>query len=145
MDLSVVPFEPITVGSGQGTAEKQGRLSKAIQERISTNELERLRKGREGRLVTVTVIFYLWKGAPSITNTRPVKDIDNLLKVLFDVLKLGPNGLGLVAEDSYICEVYATKQLVAEEEEEGYRIIIEEYADKPMLHTLEQFYSAQKK
>ena len=144
LDLSIVPFEPITTGSGQGVAEKQGRLGKAIMERISPNDLAQLTKERGNRLVTVTVLFYLWKGSSDVTNTRPVKDLDNLLKILFDVLKLGPHGLGLVEEDSFICEVYASKQLVESEEEEGYRIIVEEYEDMEMLRTLTKFYSERK-
>ncbi len=136
LDISIVPFEPITPGSGQSIAEKQSRLAKAIQERIPAENLTRLRDEAANRLVTLTVLFYLWKGSSTVTNTRPVKDLDNLLKILFDVLRLGPQGLGIVESDSYICEVYANKQLVDSQEEEGYRIIVEEYEDEPMLSTL---------
>jgi hypothetical protein len=58
--------------------------------------------------------------------------------VLFDVLKVGPHGVGLIESDSYICEVHATKQLVAEEKDEGYRISITEYNDEWMLRTLKK-------
>jgi len=81
-------------------------------------------------------LFYLWKGSPSVTDTRPVKDIDNLLKILLDVLGSGPQGLGLLESDSFISELYASKQLVGSEEEEGYRIVVEEYKDEEMLRTL---------
>ena len=87
------------------------------------------------------VSFLLWKGSPNITNTRPVKDLDNLLKIVFDVLRNHPQGLGIIEEDSYIGEVYATKQLVDKEEDEGYRIIIEEHHDPEMLRTLKQYYA----
>ena len=70
-----------------------------------------------------------------------MKDLDNLLKIVFDVLRHGPQGLGIIEEDSYIGEVYATKLLVNKEEQEGYRIIIEEHRDPEMLRTLRQFYS----
>jgi hypothetical protein len=43
--------------------------------------------------------------------------------------------------DRYIGEVYATKQFVSREEEEGYRIIIEEHHDPEMLRTLKEYYS----
>jgi Holliday junction resolvase RusA-like endonuclease len=141
LDLTIAPFEPLTPGNGQNTVEKKERLANAIKERIPQENLERLRHQLAGRLVGVTVVFLLWKGSPNITNTRPVKDLDNLLKIVFDVLRQGPTGLGIIEEDSYIGEVYATKQLVDTEEQEGYRIIIEEHHDPEMLHMLRQFYS----
>ena len=67
--------------------------------------------------------------------------MDNLLKIVFDVLRNGPQDLGIIKEDSYIGEVYATKQLVNKEEDEGYRIIMEEYRDQQMLRTLKEYYS----
>ncbi len=141
LDLTIIPFEPITPGNGQNTVEKKEKLANAIKERIPQEDLERLRRQLAGRLVAITVVFLLWKGSPNVTNTRPVKDLDNLLKIVFDVLRQGPQGLGIIEEDSYIGEVYATKQLVSKEEDEGYRIIIEEHHDPEMLRTLRQFYS----
>ena len=52
-----------------------------------------------------------------------------------------PQGIGIIEEDNYIGEVYATKQLVSREENEDYRIIIEEHHDPEMLRTLKQYYS----
>ncbi len=145
LDIAVVPFEPLTTGSGQKIAEKEDRLKKAILERVKPEELKELAENRKERLVTLTVLFFLWKGSPKITNTRSVKDLDNLLKIVLDVLKLGPQGLGIIEEDSYVCEVYSAKQLVDDEKEEGYRIIVEEYEDDAMLGTLKRFYSTTKK
>jgi Holliday junction resolvase RusA-like endonuclease len=141
LDLTIAPFEPLTPGNGQNTSEKKEKLANAIKERIPQGNLERLRQQLAGRLVAVTVVFLLWKGSPNVTNTRPVKDLDNLLKIVFDVLRQGPQGLGIIEEDSYIGEVYATKQLVSREEDEGYRIIIEEHHDPEMLRTLKQYYA----
>ena len=141
LDLTIAPFEPLTPGNGQNIGEKKEKLANAIKERLTEESLEKLRHQLAGRLVGVTVVFLLWKGSPSVTNTRPVKDLDNLLKIVFDVLRQGPKGLGIIEEDSYIGEVYATKQLVSREEDEGYRIIIEEHHDPEMLRTLKQFYS----
>ena len=140
-DLTITPFEPLTPGNGQNTSEKKEKLANAIKERISQENLERLRRQLDGRLVGITVVFLLWKGSPNVTNTRPVKDLDNLLKMVFDVLRQVPQGLGIIEEDSYIGEVYATKQLVSKEEDEGYRIIIEEHHDPEMLRTLREYYS----
>jgi len=140
LDIAVVPFEPLTA-SGQNTVEREGRLKKAILEKIKSDELESLKKNRADRLVTLTVLFFLWKGSPKVTNTRPVKDLDNLLKIVLDVLKLGSQGLGIIEEDSYVCEVYSAKQLVDDEKEEGYRLIVEEYQDDAMLKALKHFYA----
>jgi Holliday junction resolvase RusA-like endonuclease len=140
-DLTIASFEPLTPGNGQNVIEKKEKLANAIKERLSKDDLENLRRQLEGKLVAITVVFLLWKGSSTVTNTRPVKDLDNLLKIFFDVLKNGPLGLGIIEEDSYIGEVYATKQLVSREEDEGYRIIIEEHHDPEMLRTLKQFYS----
>ncbi|HEV2119896.1 MAG TPA: hypothetical protein VGS11_07325 [Candidatus Bathyarchaeia archaeon] len=141
LDLTIAPFEPLTPGNGQNTVEKKEKLANAIKERLSKDDLERLRQQLAGRLVAVTVVFLLWKGSPTVTDTRPVKDLDNLLKIVFDVLRRRPQGIGIIEEDSYIGEVYATKQLVTREEDEGYRIIIEEHHDPEMLRTLKQYYS----
>jgi len=141
LDLTIAPFEPLTPGNGQNKGEKKEKLANAIRERLSEDDLERLKHQLAGRLVGITVVFLLWKGSPSVTNTRPVKDLDNLLKIVFDVLRQGPKGLGIIEEDSYIGEVYATKQLVGREEDEGYRIIIEEHHDPEMLRTLKEYYS----
>jgi len=140
-DLTIAPFEPLTPGNGQNTGEKKEKLANAIKGRLSPDDLERLRHQLAGKLVAITVVFLLWKGSPSITNTRPIKDLDNLLKIVFDVLRHSPQGLGIIEEDSYIGEVYATKQLVNREKEEGYRLIIEEHHDPEMLRTLKQYYS----
>jgi Holliday junction resolvase RusA-like endonuclease len=145
LDINVVPFEPVTTGSGQNIGEKEGRLKKAIMERLKPDELAELAKNRADRLVTLTVLFFLWKGSPKVTNTRPVKDLDNLLKIVLDVLKLGPQGLGIIEEDSYVCEVYSAKSLVDSEKEEGYRIIVEEFQDDAMLGVLKKFHAGAKK
>jgi len=144
LDINVVPYEPSTA-SGQNLPERETKLKKAIMERVKPEELAQLTKNRSDRLVTLTVIFSLWRGAPKITNTRAVKDLDNLLKIVLDVLKLGPQGLGIVEEDSYVCEVYSMKQLVDDEKDEGYRIIVDEYKDDAMLALLKRSRTAQKK
>ena len=145
LDIPVIPFEPGTPGSGKDIGEKQGKLRSAILERVSQEELSKYKQALKGRLVTITLGFFLWKGSSKTTNTRAVKDLDNLMKILFDVLGKGQQGLGLLEEDSYICEVYAKKELVENSSEEGLRIIIEEYEDEQMLRTLNEFYAKKSK
>lgn len=141
VDIPVIPFEPPTTGSGHDIGEKQGKLRTAILQRVTQAELGKFKDELKGRLVTITLGFFLWKGSSKTTNTRAVKDLDNLMKIIFDVLGKGQQGLGLLEEDSYICEVYANKELVEEQSEEGLRIIIEEYEDDGMLRTLKDFYA----
>jgi Holliday junction resolvase RusA-like endonuclease len=141
LDLTITPFVPITPGSGQNTGEKKEKLANAVKERIAPNALISLKGELAGRLVKIIVVFFLWMGASNISNTRPVKDLDNLLKILLDVLKVGSHGVGIIEEDSFICEIYAGKQVVDREEDEGYRIIIEEYHDPKMLGILKEYYS----
>lgn len=145
VDIPVIPFEPPTTGSGHDIGEKQGKLRSAILERVTQAEVAKFKDALKGRLVTITLGFFLWKGSTKTTNTRAVKDLDNLMKIIFDVLGKGQQGLGLLEEDSYICEVYAKKELVEESSEEGLRIIIEEYEDEGMLHTLKDFYAKKSK
>jgi len=40
------------------------------------------------------------EGSPNVSNTRPVKDLDNLLRIVFDVLRYGPQVLGSQARSS---------------------------------------------
>ena len=145
VDIPVIPFEPPTTGSGHDIGDKQGKLRNAIMERVSQSELGKFREALKGRLVTITLGFFLWKGSTKTTNTRAVKDLDNLMKIIFDVLGKGQQGLGILEEDSYICEVYAKKELVEDQAEEGLRIIIEEYEDEDMARTLKEFYAKKSK
>ncbi len=145
VDIPVVPFEPPATGDGHDTAGKQTKVKTAILSKVSEQELAKFKEALKGRLVSITLAFFLWKGSARTTNTRPVKDLDNLMKILFDVLGKGPQGLGLLEEDSYVCEVYAKKELVDDESEEGLRIIIEEYQDEGMLGTLSQFHAKKSK
>jgi Holliday junction resolvase RusA-like endonuclease len=145
VDIPVIPFEPPTTGNGKDIGERQGKLRNAILERITQAELAKFKEALKGHLVTMTLGFFLWKGSTKTSNTRAVKDLDNLMKIIFDVLGKGQQGLGLLEEDSYICEVYAKKELVEDQAEEGLRIIIEEYEDEVMQKVLKEFYSKKSK
>lgn len=135
LDVTVVPFE-LLVGSA---GEKLVKLKKSIQEKIQPGNLTLLKEERYARLVTLTVVFYLWKGSGK-ANPRPAKELSSLLRPIFDVLQTGEQGLGIVEKDSYVCEVYATKELVENEKEEGYRIIMEEFENEEMLASLNAHY-----
>jgi len=137
LDITVVPFEPLF---GSATSEKLVKLKKAVQEKIQPpGNLTVLKEERYSRLVTLTVVFYIWKGAGKV-NPRSAKELTSLLRPIFDVLQTGDQGLGIIEKDSYICEVYATKELVESEKEEGYRIIMEEFENEEMLGVLNSIY-----
>jgi hypothetical protein len=48
-DLTIAPFEPLTPGNGQNKGEKKEKLANAIKERLSEEDLERLRRQLAGR------------------------------------------------------------------------------------------------
>ncbi len=97
LDLTLVSFEPVTRGNGQNVEEKKAKLRKAILSQISPEDLARVKAQLDGKLVSLSVLFYLWKGKAEASNTRPVKELDNLLKVLFDVLRRGEQGVEVIA------------------------------------------------
>jgi len=37
-DLTIAPFEPLTLGNGQNTSEKKAKLANAIKDRISAED-----------------------------------------------------------------------------------------------------------
>src|SRR5690242_7352631 len=112
LDVIVTPFEPPAMGQGQDKVEKKQRVAKAIQDRLLPTKLAELQDHRADRLVAATVSFSLWRGTAQTTISRSVKDLDSLLEVLFDAIKFGPPGIGIIESDSYVCRVRASKLLV---------------------------------
>jgi hypothetical protein len=138
LEVVVTSFEPPAMGDGKDFVEKKRRIANILLEKIPNHRLVELQNQRSHSLVTLTVVFSLWEGTSKTTNTRFVKDLDSLLEILFDALKPGPPGIGIVESDSYICEVYASKELVDTEDEEGFRLTLVEYKDEKMLKTLQE-------
>jgi Holliday junction resolvase RusA-like endonuclease len=136
LEIRVVPFEPFAWVAGKRTGKREDKLSERIRQEIPLHRFTEFLEGRADRLVALRVQFFLWEGSSNVTNTRSIKDVDNLLNVVFDVLKVGPHGVGLIESDSYICDAHATKHLVADAKDEGYKISIEEYGDQRMLGIL---------
>ena len=134
-------FDPVTPRTGAATTARKAKLLNAILEQVTPEDLLRAREKLHNRVVRLSVVFNLWKTPPTESDTRWIKDIDNLLKILFDVLGRGEQGLKLVEDDSYICQVQATKRLVSSKDEEGYRVRIEEHPDEQMLRSLNESFS----
>ena len=138
-DYILIRMEPATAGPGKNVALRKDKLRRAFQEQVSPSVLDRIKQTLSGQLVRISVTFLLWKSSPEFTNTRPVKDLDNLLKILLDVIGSSNGGLGLVEEDSYICEINAKKELVDYEKDEGYKITFGPHNDAEMLEVLNNY------
>ena len=131
-----VPLEPVAVRTGSKSTKRKAELRKAILRQVSEEKLQGAKEKLRNRIVTLFVVFHLWKGPPTIAETSWTKDIDNLLNVLFDVLGSGAEGLKLIEDDGYICNVQATKLLVTDKATQGYEIKLFEYTDDQMLRSL---------
>jgi Holliday junction resolvase RusA-like endonuclease len=124
-------FEPHVLGTGKGhKIEVKRSLRNAILQKVGPAGIEKARRRLDGSGLSVTVDFYLWKGAPGVTETRRKKDIDNLLKTVLDVIQSDLDnttrgkGLGLIDDDNEVWEINARKRLVESEAEEGISITI---------------------
>lgn len=125
--ISLRYFEPKTARS-----QKEVKQKKELKEEIEKKEIKKLpkiKKSCQGKTkFAIDVKFFLWDD--SGVEGRTKKDLDNLLKVVFDVLaeymdsnKKYP-GLGLMQNDKMISEVHATKKIVKKRKDEGLDIKI---------------------
>ena len=124
--ISLRDFEPKTARS-QKEVKQKIELRDTIDDNIEN--LYKIKKACEGKTkFSLDVKFFLWDG--SGVEGRTKKDLDNLLKVVFDVLPeyMDKNekysGLGLMKNDNMICKVSATKEIVKKEKDEGIDIKI---------------------
>jgi Holliday junction resolvase RusA-like endonuclease len=133
-----VPLEPVAIRAGSKGTKRKAELRKAILRQVSEEQLQGAKEKLRNRIVTLFVVFHLWKGPPTVAETTWTKDVDNLLNVLFDVLGCGAEGLKLIEDDAYICDVQATKKLVTDKANQGYEIKLLEYKDDQMLRSLNE-------
>jgi len=124
--ISLRYFEPKTARS-QKEVKQKNVLKDEIEKK--PKNLAKIKKSCQGKTkFALDVKFFLWDG--SGVEGRSKKDLDNLLKVVFDVLadymdsnKKYP-GLGLMQNDKMIHEVHATKKIVKKRKDEGLDIKI---------------------
>ena len=129
--LSIKGFTPQTVKKGKQTTERKEKLQNAFVQQNSN--LEEIRKKCIGKKLSICVTFYLNKN--TLDKSSYKKDLDNLLKILMDVVKeemdddQKKTGLGLVVEnkDEDIHEIICRKKFVSNHTEEGIDLIISEY------------------
>jgi len=117
--ISVRKFKPKTVKKGKETTKRKN--------------LSELQDKCKGKKLSINVTFYLNEDTPDKTSYK--KDLDNLLKILMDVIKeeMDDNekkiGLGLVIEnkDEEIFEIICHKEFVSNEDDEGIDLVVSEW------------------
>jgi len=130
-EISVRKFKPKTVKTGIETTMRKMDLQEAF---VEQNEnLSELQDKCQGKKLSLNVTFYLNTNTPDKTSYK--KDLDNLLKILMDVIKeeMDDNekkiGLGLVIEnrDEEIFEIICHKEFVTSEDDEGIDLVVSEW------------------
>ena len=119
-EIKIRGFNPRT--SNIKKIERKGLLKKEIMSKIG-KDLKKIQDRCKKRPLLIDVRFYLYY---SDEQGRTKKDLDNLLKILLDVLSVnminGQNpieGLGIVMDDSDIRKITCEKQIVNSIEGEG--------------------------
>jgi Holliday junction resolvase RusA-like endonuclease len=156
-DLSTEPYFEVDVYNCEPPVIHPGRKGKNIQKKLVLQKAivdaskpealtEAVTAGKD-TVVSVEVHFRLLEATGKMSNTRSVKDLDNLLKGILDVLKNRSQGIGLgiIEGDHYVCELLATKTLVDTKEKEGFRVTVSKFADQRMLPTLRNYDKSQRK
>jgi len=129
--LSVRKFKPKTVKTGIETTMRKMDLQEAFVEQ--NPNLSKLQEECKGKQLSINVTFYLNTNTPDKTSYK--KDLDNLLKILMDVIKEEMDdsekntGLGLVIEnrDEEIFEIICHKEFVQSEDDEGIDLVVSEW------------------
>ena len=129
-------YIPLTAGHGDEVKRKEELLKKILE---SINDVSGNPQICLNKKLSLNVCYYLYydKKNPQ----RYEKDLDNLLKLLLDVLPQHmdntptpkPKGLGLMRDnhDRMIFEIICNKKLVEDESNEGIDIEIREVNSRP--------------
>lgn len=134
-EITVKPFEPKTAKSQEEVRRKK-ELRDFIKENSSNLDTV-INSCRDKEKVTVDVCFNLYDGIKNDT-TRYDKDLDNLLKIVLDVLPDYMDnkqedreiGLGIIQNDKQVFEIHSYKKFVQDISQEGIDIIISEFITK---------------
>lgn len=128
--IRVREYNPVT--SRKYPKKRKIQLKERLQEEIVKRDLklEKIQKRCKGRPLSVKIRYYLLKSNEEGTAK---KDLDNLLKILFDVLSddmIKNNtddelkGLGLMTDDEMVYEILCSKKIVTKREDMGFKISI---------------------
>lgn len=129
--ISVRQFTPKTAKQGKEKTERKKALQEAFVEQNS--HLPDLQEKCKGKKLSLNVIFYLNENTPDKSSFK--KDLDNLLKILMDVIKEEMDdaqkkiGLGLVVKnkDEEVYEIVCHKEFVSNQDDEGIDLIVSEW------------------
>lgn len=114
--IKVPKINPET--ASKNTTKRKRELKQAIINQIGKN-YSNFKKRTLRNEILVDVCYYLYQ---SDTTGDSKKDLDNLIKILFDVLKIdmgNEKGLGLITDDSWIYEVKAKKIIINDPNKTG--------------------------
>ena len=129
--LYVRNFTPKTVQKGKETTKRKKILQEAF---VDQNpHLPELQEKCQGKKLSLNVTFYLNENTPDKSSFK--KDLDNLLKILMDVIKeeMDDNerktrlGLVIKNKDEEIFEIICHKEFVLNETDEGIDLIVSEW------------------
>ena len=129
--ISVRKFKPKTVKQGHETTIRKKELQEAFSKQ--NPDLNKLQDKCKGKKLSLNVTFYLNENTSDKTSYK--KDLDNLLKILMDVIKEEMDddekkaGLGLVIKnkDEEIFEIICHKEFVSSEDDEGIDLVVSEW------------------
>lgn len=128
--IRVRRYNPMT--SRKHPKKRKTDLKKILSEEIVKRDLklEKIQKRCKGNPLSVKIKYYLLKSNEEGTAK---KDLDNLLKIIFDVLSddmIKNNtddelkGLGLMTDDEMVYEIHCSKKIVTSKEDMGFDISI---------------------
>ena len=132
--IKIRNFEPLTASSD--VVNRKNNLKEKIEN--DTKNLDEIREFCQDKELSIVVRFFLYDGSKDgipQPEGRIKKDLDNLLKIVLDVLpeKMdtdGKNdGLGLIKRDydNLVYEIQSTKKIVFRKDEEGIDIVISQW------------------
>ena len=124
-EIQIRNFIPET--ASKDTIKRKNILKRKIGAKIG-KDLPKIRERTLNRLLLVDVTYRLYVDKNSGSSK---KDLDNLLKILFDVLSKNmvngqesKKGLGIMIDDSFIHEIKAKKIEVNSKKEQGFDLMI---------------------
>ena len=138
LSVRIKGFEPRTFKQKQRTLRKEETRDILKAEIEKFRSLEIVRDNCKDKKLFLFVHFYLWAG--STQTNRIEKDLDNLLKILFDSLSeyidntKNIPGLGIITNDKNIFRIHASKEIVDTKSDEGFKIEISELQSYSKKH-----------
>ncbi|MDH3311815.1 MAG: RusA family crossover junction endodeoxyribonuclease [Nitrosopumilus sp.] len=132
--IKIRNFEPLTASSD--VVNRKTNLKETIKQ--NTKNLDEIKKFCKDKKLAINVKFFLYDGSKDESpqpEGRVKKDLDNLLKIVLDVLpekmdSEGKNdGLGLITKDydHLVFEIKSTKEIVSRKKDEGIDIVISQW------------------